>query len=491
MKFLSVIIFIFLIIPKNNYGQELDRCWPLGTTDNTLIRRQSNLVFVGNALRIDTVYRDVKFSGTCSSISDSAGNMLFYTNGCVVANSNNDTMVNGNDLNPGQCQASTCPYFGNAVTQGSIILPDPSNSNKYLIFHESCDYGASYRPIYIYQSIVDLSLDSGRGEVTLKNYILLSDTVCVSSLTAVKHANGMDWWLVTHEKFQDRFIKFLINSNGISGPFYQSIGTVYDDDGHGTSEFSPDGNWYATSTQFGGIDVYKFNRCNGELSERNFIDLPDSQWTNSLEFSPDSRFLYSAWLHDIYQFDLTSTNIASSGTIVAVYDGFLDDNDVSHPTEFCWPQLAPDGKIYIGTGTGTTYMHIIDQPNNLGIACNVIQHGIRFPSLSVQVPNFPNYRLGPLDSLYCDTVNSVNEFEYRNNNISVFPNPSTGIFNIQNKDSNEIVLYVSAFDYLGKELICKLDDNSTFDLGSLNNGLYILKIATGRGNYFRQILINK
>src|SRR5574337_806253 len=77
-----------------------------------------------------------------------------------------------------------------------------------------------------------MSLNNGSGAVIQKN-ILVSDTMVGEKLVAIKHANGRDWWLITH--YQDifftappnnLFIKYLITPNGISAPIYQSIGTL-------------------------------------------------------------------------------------------------------------------------------------------------------------------------------------------------------------------------------------------------------------------------
>ena len=59
----------------------------------------------------------------CATISDTAGNLLFYTNGNMVWNKNHNTMPSGNSLNG-----------DGAATQTAIIVPAPQNLNKYYIF---------------------------------------------------------------------------------------------------------------------------------------------------------------------------------------------------------------------------------------------------------------------------------------------------------------------------------------------------------------------
>ncbi len=83
------------------------------------------------------------------------------------------------------------------------------------------------------------------------------------------------------------------------------------------------------------------------------INLPYENSTQvGMAFSPISNVLYVANLFHIYQFDLTSSNIAGSIDTVATYDGFLSQYPgyPGFPTLFCLSALAPDGKIYITTG---------------------------------------------------------------------------------------------------------------------------------------------
>ena len=486
MKFSTIIILLLLFITKNNYGQEFDRNWPLGLVDYYGINQQANLVFIGNSVQIDTIYREIKFSGACSSISDILGNVRFYSNGCMVANSLNDTMPNGDSLGePNICQS--CFNSGNSIPHGTIIIPYPNHQNQFILFYEEvhCS-GLDISPRNLFLSIIDMNLDSGRGDVTYKNNILFIDTLAETNLSAVKHANGIDWWLLVHEKYTDRFIRYLISDSGVSGPYFQNIGRTINNDGHGTSKFSPDGNYYATSSQLGGIDLFHFNRCNGLLSDYTYLSIPDSLWNNSLEFSPNSRFLYSAWLYTITQYDLIATDIASSAQIVAVYDSFyINQNN----TWFGIAQLAPNNKIYLSCLPGNTYLHVIDQPDSLGTACNVLLHGLYVPSYNSTVPNFPNYRLGPLDSLYCDTINSVHDYISAERAISVFPNPANNEIHIQCENENEKILQITISNSFGKIVYQKNVLEQAIDISKFSPGFYSIHIRTADGNYIKKLII--
>jgi hypothetical protein len=485
-RIFSLIVILFFVFIENNYGQEYDRCWPLGEDFWVIPNKQNNLVFTSNGVRVDTVIRDIKIGPTCASISDFNGNMLFFTNGCVVANRTNDTMPNGDNLNPGPCPQSTCSNSGNALTQGSLIIPEPGNINRFLLFHEACNYSTNLSPITLFLSKIDLSLNLGQGDVINKNNIIYQDTLCDGSLTAVKHANGTDWWVMVHEKYNNNFVRFLVTPAGIFGPYFQSIGLAYTDDGHGTSRFSPDGNWYATSTQLGGVDLFRFNRCNGLLSAWTNLDFPDSMWVNCVSFSPNSKVLYLNYLTSITQFDLTATDISASRQIVATYDGFMFFNS---GTVFWFPQLGPDGKIYIST-PGTTYLHVIDQPDSLGIACNVLQHSILTPlSINGTVPNFPNYRLGPVDSTYCDSLSAVEDLQMNESAVLIFPNPASENISIRCEKRNEQVRDVFVFDSIGKMISDLKISENTIDVRDFVEGIYFVIIETNRGRYFKKVMV--
>ena len=63
---------------------------------------------------------------SCASIADTAGNLLFYTNGFDIWNKQHQLMANGAALIPGIVNANG--------TQSSIILKNPSNSTTYYLF---------------------------------------------------------------------------------------------------------------------------------------------------------------------------------------------------------------------------------------------------------------------------------------------------------------------------------------------------------------------
>nr|MDQ3072942.1 hypothetical protein [Bacteroidota bacterium] len=118
----------------------------------------------------------ISWVGTCGSISDSAGRLLFYTNGRHAWNRNHELMQNGTLIN----------RFGEP-TQGMVILPVPGQYRQYRIFmagqyDDRDDLGlASY--------LVDMTANDGLGAVVGGPYRHYDSVYC-DKLTTVRHANN-------------------------------------------------------------------------------------------------------------------------------------------------------------------------------------------------------------------------------------------------------------------------------------------------------------
>src|SRR5437868_8206088 len=89
-------------------------------------------------------------------------------------------------------------------------------------------------------SVVDMSLNNGKGDVTVKNsFMILSVN---EKLTAVRHSNNTDIWVMVHGSNNNNFYCFLVNSGGVSlSPVINSIGPVLNlSTAIGYMKFSPD-----------------------------------------------------------------------------------------------------------------------------------------------------------------------------------------------------------------------------------------------------------
>jgi hypothetical protein len=78
------------------------------------------------------------------------------------------------------------------------------------------------------------------------------------------------------------------------------------------------------------------------------------------------------------------------------------------------------------------------------------------------------------DGYYLNNTTSVLENEIYAIDFSVYPNPSTGLFNIQ---SEELINTVEVFDISGKVILTKNSNGiSSLDLNQFKTGFYFVKV---------------
>jgi hypothetical protein len=353
--------------------------------------------------------REMNLNVTVASICDSMGNLLFYTNGAWIANFTHEMMENGDSLNPGQITWNNY-NSGLTVSQRHIILPMPGNPGKYYLFHERIDYHdvlvLAVNPCYY--TVIDMNQNNGLGKVLEKNVVIVNEPEkTLGKITAVKHANGRDWWVLFPEKAKNVFYRFLFSPNGVEDLQVLTISPPYPFPlihSNAFIAFSPDGRKLARYEIQHGLYLYDFDRCTGLLSDNPlFVSIPDTELGGGVAFSPGGRFVYMLSSTFVLQADTWASNIAASLDTVAVWDGFTDPFGLS--TTFFAMQPGPDGRIYFNTNNATRYLHVIERPNLKGGSCRVIQRGVQLPTYNrFTSPHFPNYRLGPLDGSPCDTL---------------------------------------------------------------------------------------
>jgi len=428
---------LFLILLTNNvtFAQGVNNLWMGGyDSQNPLPSGGTDLRFENGDVTISYVNRPISFGRTNTNITDTAGHLLFSTNGAFIANATNDTMFNGSGLSP---SAYTMGYQdGLHIAQAVLILPASNSANLYYLIHGTWDDDlVTYSMRSLYYTRIDMNLDGGLGAVLEKNQVAFSDTMNIGRITAVKHANGRDWWVFVHKAYSNRFYRFLLSPTGLALNGYQDIGIVRPAD-DGQVCFSPDGTKFA----YFGVDflvskkleVFNFDRCTGLFSNPAFAEIDDYAFLGGVAFSPSSEFIYVSSFYDVYQYSVNAPDLASSMVHIAHWDSTYSPFP-PFATIFDIAQLAPDGKIYMGTGNSTLKMHIINDPDEPGLACNMVQHGITTPTYYWNsLPNHPNYFLGALAGSPCDTLAlAVGGLGFaRPTTAKAYPNPTTGTFNL-------------------------------------------------------------
>ncbi len=192
--------------------------------------------------------------------------------------------------------------------------------------------------------------------------------------------------------FSNTLYRILLTDNGIDSIFTQEIGLGLDPRKVSQSSFSPDGTMYARMNSEDQVTLFDFDRETGELSNFQQLVADTMAFWTSLSFSPNSRYLYVSTTWKLWQFDLLAPDVQASKVLIDEYDGFTY---FGFPMIFFLMQLGPDCKIYMIGSNGTKYMHVINKPDEPGLACDFRQHSLELPSINnTSIPNFPNYRLG-------------------------------------------------------------------------------------------------
>ncbi len=385
-------------------AQRHDNVWVMGynTAPNNL---NWGILFEFNdslTIRYRAHYAD--FLNANTSISDSLGHLVLMSNGCYVADSSGNVIPGGHGLNPGWLHNIFCvTNQGYTMPQGIITLPDPGRAYVYHLFHLNNTADGWTR--YLHHTVVDMSLNNGKGGVLFKNAVLVEDSLQHGELHAVRHGNGRDWWLVSPTLHKNRYYIVLLDPGGVRVKS-QDIGVAveYTFSYHtGQAAFSPDGTRYARYNALTDLRLFDFDRCAGVLSNPRHILVPEDslrQQTAGLAWSADGRYLYISDAYMIMQFDMASSDIFGSRVVVARSQPpvcFLSSN-------LGVMELGPDGVIYCVPLAGQKCMHRIKHPERGGEACEVEHNYLRLQWSYQGLPHFPNFRLGALEGSGCDTL---------------------------------------------------------------------------------------
>jgi len=424
------IFFILNISVLASNGQGINHTWLLGY-NFSLTSPKARINFTSTSYTLQSEIRKMAFETTQGNISDINGNLLISSNGIWIANANNDTMLNGTELNPNSFTASWAS-FGLPIPNGNVILPWPNDSSKYILFHQTANNDANLKSTELYYSVIDMNSDSGLGGVIQKNQIVFQDSLDWG-IGVCKHANGRDWWIVALKDSSNTIYKVLLTPNGISSVTTQNLNVPFQFSSVSQPTFSPDGTKFVYSYGYGGsnpmhdVRLFHFDRCTGDFSDTTYIPIYDTSTGFALAFSSDSKYLYTSSFSTIYQINTDTSDIASSLQIVAVNDTFASPFPPFY-TDFYLMYLAANGKIYLTSGNSVQSLHFINYPDSSGLACDVHQHDISLSCWHERaVPNHPNYYLGPVIGSICDSIPPIGIYEQNNHDFhfSVTPNPIT------------------------------------------------------------------
>lgn len=438
----------------------------------------------------------VNSRGSSVSITNSNDSLLFYAftgagpgiQKTSVFDRMHQLMVNGDNI------------IGLGWYHELLIIPKPEDPNLFYLFTAgvTTNYGFHY-------SVIDISLNSGLGEVVQKNVMLQSFPVA-DGITAIKHGNGRDWWAVfrpydpNSQNWSNIFYLYLISPTGISPINNQSLGTSFVSGFH-RLKFNKTGSKLIAVDAGGMIELYDFDRCTGFFSNAvniSPISAAPFPYYWDAEFSSSGKYLYVSANPDtsyIFQYDLLATNIASSKD--TIWSTILP--------EYCGGHLkiAPDSNIYYGTtyynGFQFPYPYadsvyniynmnlgVIHEPDSAGLACNFQPWSFYLNGYRTYggLPNNPDYEMGALTGSSCDSLTGIAENTTQLATLNVFYHSEWQIafVNLSNLKGKQFCVQV--YDLTGKIIYSESGRlNSTFftrdiSINGKSKGIYVVRLET-------------
>lgn len=344
-----------------------------------------------------------------ASICDAGGQLLFYSNGYWVWDKNNFLMpgltsgISGytGPSSPSVGYPPLMNWTGSFASQSAAICGMPNNAGKYYLFSLNTTG-------QLYYSQIDMSLNSGNGDlVPGKTSIFLDGALC-EKMTVVKGCNNI--WLIVKSRVGNNYKAFEINDTGIvTTPVLSNVGLLPSSWYQcGVIKFSPDAKKMAAACFSsaiphgkGGLELYDFDPSTGKLTNPVVLDSSSTMgYYYGTCFSPDNTKLYASTSSffdgsvfrygKIHQFDLslssTAAIIASNTTI---YNDIITQQDNIGDLK-----RGKDGKIYVGSGSSylsfTPFMHCINFPNLAGMACGMTPNAIAMPPGAWSHRSIPN-----------------------------------------------------------------------------------------------------
>lgn len=357
----------------------------------------SNWVFGHNAgidfnhhvpypILIDTSDGLKAFEGT-STISDSNGNLLFYTNGFFIWN-------RFHKLIPFSKRDS---LFGStSATQSSLIIPIKNSTKFYIFTTPDSEYGIVKKDdrASLCYSIFDLSLDRGKGDIVVANIPLIKQST--EKLCGYRMSNGT-YWVCGIEWNTNNLYMFYIDETGISKTIINSVGQPHVNAAVGYSEAAGEMHFSADGSKLGYVNVdsrtyeiFNFDTLSGILTTLFIDSFPKKEiysYTYGCSFSPNGKYFYMnySWdrRSDIYQLDLTNYSL----NLIESYDyGTFG------------MQVGPNGKIYIIKQSEynkqkPSNIIVINKPNMRNCDIRENDQCVGYSKIQLGICQTPSYRI--------------------------------------------------------------------------------------------------
>jgi PKD repeat protein len=315
-------------------------------------------------------------------------------------------------------------FGGNNATQSGIIVKQPGNTNIYFVFTVP-NTGNQNAPVAY--NVVDMTLAAGLGSVTVKNYSLYYSST--DKQVAIRHCNGRDIWILSHEYNTNNFRAYLLTATGVNNtPVISSAGeSVFYSNG-GELKISPDGKKLAmamginvlTPSEQGGFFLFDFNAATGVVSNSlALLSTPNCIGRAfGVEFSPDGTELYGTSSTSVTPVTsgLYQWNVCAATASAIVNSRYT--YSVTGPV-FRSVQRAINNKLYLAC-LGQQSISVINNPNGVGAAMNFSLYAQSIAP-KICTNGLPNYINGYFRTAPTPFLNTVN---CQNVSFSIPPSPT-------------------------------------------------------------------
>ncbi len=446
-----------LAIWQQAAGQAVNSCsyQPPREGENWCFYSNCRLQFSGGSVSFSALSNTLQFGKGCASISDANGNLLMFTDGMKLWDKSSYLLSETLDGDLG-------------ATQSSLIVPNPSGNGTYYIFTIDLLLPPPMVIKGLNYSTIDLATATGNDTLPVKR--LLDQTP--EKITGVRHANGVDYWVVAHGWGDNAFYAYRVTAKGVDSiPVVSHAGmiqsgTMGQKNMIGAMKLSPDGTRLAQAIMGANlIEWFDFNTGTGVVSNLRQIPSPDMNGPYGLEFSPDAQYLYFTTINPSTN---TSNNLYQADLVNGGAPVLL--NNLAHNMTAL--QLAVDGKIYVAR-LGYGFLGVIENPNRPDTACNFKEDGQSLNG-NKSLLGLPNFIQSYFDipSITYDTKCEGDEtFFYLNNTANIdsmdwfFGDPASGSANTDNRIQASH-FYTAAGDYKVQavEWFNNLSYSSTFQV---------------------------
>lgn len=293
---------------------------------------------------------------------DAAGNLLFYTDGRTIWDRQHRRMPNGRGL------------FGSPnAAQSALVVQLPGQDSLWYVFTTDFQGGADG----LRYTVVSTTRRGGLGDVVSRNNLVIAPVA--EKLTAVRHANGRDVWVIAHRWQSNQYVAVLVTAAGVQlPPVLSAAGTALTGPGRqaiGYLRASPDGRHLAAALwrDANKFEVLDFDPATGAVFGRVMLEPYNRAY--GVEFSPDGSKLYGTCHDDstgrgvVWQFDLRPGPDADP---TGRYHRLVGR---SVAKELGAIRRGPDGRLYIARNGGR-WLAVIATPNAAGPACTFLDDGI-------------------------------------------------------------------------------------------------------------------